>query len=79
MTRGWRWPDHSPHRILHPVARPRHARYAANGTTRSWLWYVAPDGWKVKVVPFRFDLKKAKLIGTIMVIDEFSFDLMQRQ
>ena len=41
--------------------------------------FVAPDGWKVKVVPFRLDLKKGKLIGTIMVIDEFSFDLMQRQ
>jgi hypothetical protein len=39
----------------------------------------APDGWKVTVVPFRLDLKKGKLIGTIVVIDEFSFDLMQRQ
>jgi hypothetical protein len=41
--------------------------------------FEAPRGWKVKVVPFRLDLKKGKLIGTIMAIDELSFDLIQRQ
>jgi hypothetical protein len=41
--------------------------------------FLAPDGWKVNAVPFRLDLKKGKLIGTIMAIDQFSFDLMQWQ
>jgi hypothetical protein len=41
--------------------------------------FVAPEGWKVKIVPFRLDLKKGKLIGTITAIDKFSFDFMQRQ
>ena len=41
--------------------------------------FVAPEGWKVKVVSSRLDLKRGKLIGTIMAVDEFSFDLMQRQ
>jgi hypothetical protein len=39
----------------------------------------APDGWKVKVVSSRLDLKKGKLIGTIMAIDQLSFEFMQRQ
>jgi hypothetical protein len=39
----------------------------------------APEGWKVKVVSSRLDLKKGKLTGSIMAIDEWSFQTMQRQ
>jgi hypothetical protein len=38
-----------------------------------------PMGWKVKSVPFRLDLKKGRVIGTIGAIDDFTFDLLQRQ
>ncbi len=31
------------------------------------------EGWKVKVVPFRLDLKKGKLLAVVGAIDEFSF------
>jgi hypothetical protein len=41
--------------------------------------FVAPEGWKVKVVPFRLDLKHGKLVGTITAIDELSFGLLERQ
>jgi hypothetical protein len=39
----------------------------------------APAGWKVKAVPFRLDLKKAKILGFIMVIEEFGFNVMNIQ
>jgi hypothetical protein len=29
----------------------------------------APEGWEVKIVPFRLDLKKGKVIGSIQAID----------
>jgi hypothetical protein len=38
-----------------------------------------PSGWKVKVVPFRLDLKAGKVLGTIMAIDEFTFEHLQYQ
>ena len=41
--------------------------------------FVAPEGWKVKVVPFGLDLKKGKLIGTIMAIDPSFFEHMRRK
>jgi hypothetical protein len=41
--------------------------------------FLAPDCWKAKVVPFGLNLKKGKLIDTIIAIDQLSFDLMQRQ
>jgi hypothetical protein len=41
--------------------------------------FEAPTGWKVKTVPFRLDLKAGKVIGSIMAIDEFTFDLLQLQ
>lgn len=62
-------PDLATHLVRPPQPPPRGPE----------MIFVAPDGWKVKVVPFRLDLKKGKLIGTIMAIDEFSFDLMQKQ
>jgi hypothetical protein len=37
-----------------------------------------PKGWKVTVVPFRLDLKKGKIIGTIEAIDEFWFEERQQ-
>jgi hypothetical protein len=43
------------------------------------MTFEAPDGWKVKSVPFRLDLKAAKVLGSIMAIDEFTFDLLQLQ
>jgi hypothetical protein len=38
-----------------------------------------PKGWNVQAVPFRLDLKRGKLIGSIMAIDEATFTLLQHQ
>jgi hypothetical protein len=43
------------------------------------MFFEAPTGWKVKRVPFRLDLKAGKVIGSIMAIDEFSFEHMQHE
>lgn len=43
------------------------------------MTFDTPAGWKVKVVPFRLDLKKGKLVGSIGAIDGFSFETLQRQ
>jgi hypothetical protein len=43
------------------------------------MTFEAPDGWKVKPVPFRLDLKKGKIVGSITAIDKFGFELLQRQ
>jgi len=76
-------PDHPAHWIRGFLLSPdlaAHLTQPAESPPRGpEMGFAAPDGWKVKVVPFRLDLKRGKLIGTIMAIDEFSFDLMQRQ
>lgn len=41
--------------------------------------FALPPGWKKKVVLFRLDLKKGKLIGTIQAIDESSFENLLSQ
>jgi hypothetical protein len=41
--------------------------------------FEAPNGCKVKTVPFRLDLKAGKVIGSILAIDEFTFGLLQSQ
>jgi hypothetical protein len=41
--------------------------------------FEAPEGWKMKRVPFRLDLKAGKVIGSIMSIDEFSFEHIQHE
>src|SRR5437762_996877 len=63
-------PDHPAHWIRGFLLSPELATHLAQppeppprGPEMS---FVAPDGWKVKVVPFRLDLKKGKLIGTIL-------------
>jgi len=38
-----------------------------------------PNGWKVKKVPFRLDLKAGKVIGSITAIDEPTFNLFRYQ
>lgn len=43
------------------------------------MFFEAPDGWKVKKVPFRLDLKAGKVVGSIMAIDEFSYGHMQHE
>jgi len=43
------------------------------------MFFEAPSGWKVKKVPFRLDLKAGKVIGSIMAIDEFTFNHLQWQ
>lgn len=43
------------------------------------MHFEAPDGFKMKIVPFRLDLKKGKLIAVISAIDQFTFDLLHRQ
>jgi len=41
--------------------------------------FEAPANWKVKTVPFGLDLKKGKLMGSIMVIDGLSFGIIKVQ
>lgn len=41
--------------------------------------FEAPNGWKVKTVPFRLDLKAGKVIGLIMPIDESPLEGSQRE
>src|SRR4029077_20723924 len=76
-------PDHPAHWIhgflLSPDLATHLTQPAETPPRGPEMSFIAPEGWKVKVVPFRLDLKKGKLVGTIMAIDEFSFDLMQRQ
>lgn len=76
-------PDHSAHWIRGFLLSPDLATILTQPEEPSprgpEMSFVAPDGWKVTVVPFRLDLKKGKLVGTIMVIDELSFDFNQRQ
>lgn len=43
------------------------------------MLFEAPNGWKVKSVPFRLDLKAGKVAGSIGAIDEFTFGLLQLQ
>lgn len=43
------------------------------------ITFEAPKGWTVKAVPFRLDLKKGKLVGSITASDEQSFEVVQRQ
>lgn len=43
------------------------------------MLFEAPNGWKVNTVPFRLDLKAGKIIGSIMAIDESSFEGSQRE
>src|SRR5205807_2161590 len=43
------------------------------------IFFEAPNGWKVKKVPFRLDLKAGKLIGSIMAIDDLTFGHLQWQ
>jgi hypothetical protein len=76
-------PDHPAHWIigfLHSSDLATHLTQPPEPPPRGpEMSFDAPEGWKVKVVPFRLDVKQGKLIGTIMAIDESSFDLMQRQ
>ena len=39
----------------------------------------SPRGWKVKKVPFRLDLKADKVVGSIMAIDDDTFQMLQYQ
>jgi hypothetical protein len=41
--------------------------------------FEAPVDWKVKYVPFAIHLKKGKVIGEIMVIDELSYSMIKSQ
>lgn len=43
------------------------------------MLFDAPNGWRVKTVPFALDLKAGKVVGSIMAIDEFSFEASQRE
>jgi hypothetical protein len=43
------------------------------------MTFEPPTGWKVKEVPFRLDLKAGKVIGSIMAIDEGTFELLTWQ
>ena len=76
-------PDHPAHWILGFLLSPdlaTHLTQPAESPPRGpEMLFEAPNGWKVRKVPFRLDLKAGKVIGSIMAIDEFTFDLLQQQ
>jgi len=76
-------PDHPAHWILGFIVSPTLAfdpmqppRPPPRGPE---MLFEAPKGWKVKIVPFRLDLKAGKVIASIMAIDEGTFRLLQWQ
>jgi hypothetical protein len=76
-------PEHPAHWILGFLLSPDLATLLAESATAPprgpEMLFEAPNGWKVKAVPFRLDLKAGKVIGSIMAIDEFTFGLLQLQ
>jgi hypothetical protein len=76
-------PDHPAHWIRGFLLSPdlaTHLTQPAEAPPRGpEMHFEAPNGWKVKAVPFRLDLKAGKVIGSIMAIDQFTFDLLQLQ
>jgi hypothetical protein len=76
-------PDHPAYWVLGFLSSPDLATHLIRPTAPPprgpALTLDAPEGWKVKEVSSRLDLKKGKLIGTIMAIDELSFQAMCRQ
>lgn len=76
-------PDHPAHWVLGYLAAPglveQLARPPEPLPVGPKIEFVPPKGWKVKVVPFRLDLKKGKLIGSITAADEQALDTLQRQ
>ena len=76
-------PDHPAHWIRGFLLSPDLATYltqpAEPPPRGPEISFVAPEGWKVKLVPFRLDLKKGKLIGSVMAINQLTFGMMQRQ
>jgi len=76
-------PDHPAHWIRGFLLSPDLATYltqpAEPPPRGPEISFVAPKGWKVNLVPFRLDLKKGKLIGSVMAINQLTFDMMQRQ
>jgi hypothetical protein len=75
--------DHPAHRVvgylLHPDLATHLTRPPEPPERGPQMMFDAPDGWKIRPVPFRLDLKAGKVLGSIMAIDEFSFDLLQHQ
>jgi hypothetical protein len=76
-------PDHPAHWILGYLLYPDLAASLTAPTEPSprgpEMTFEAPKGWKVKAVPFGLDLKTGKVLGSIMVIDELTYGLFQRQ
>jgi hypothetical protein len=76
-------PDHPAHWIRGFLLSPdlaTHLTQPAEPPPRGpEMLFEAPNSWKVKSVPFRLDLKAGKVIGSIMAIDQFTFDLLQLQ
>ena len=85
LLEGWLTdkPEHPAHWILGFLLSPdlaTHLTQPAEIPPRSpEMLFEAPNGWKVKTVPFRLDLKAGKVIGSIMAIDKFTFELLQLQ
>ena len=76
-------PEHPAHWILGFLLSPDLATLLNEPATQPprgpEMLFEAPNGWKVKAVPFRLDLEAGRLIGSIMAIDESTFGLLQLQ
>jgi hypothetical protein len=76
-------PDHPAHWIrgflLSPDLTTHLTRPAEPPPRGPEMLFEPPNGWKVKAVPFRLDLKAGKVIGSITAIEEFSFETSQRE
>jgi hypothetical protein len=76
-------PEHPAHWILgfllSPDLAPQLTQSSEQLPRGPEILFEAPNGWKVKAVAFRLDLKAGKVIGSIMAIDEFTFGLLQLQ
>jgi hypothetical protein len=71
-------PDHPAHWILGFILSPTLATDLTQPPEPPprgpEMRFETPDGWKVKSVPFRLDLKAGKVTGSIMAIDQSGFD-----
>ncbi len=75
--------DHPAHWVLGFLLSPdlaTHLTQPAQPPPRGpEMTFEAPSGWRIKTVPFRLDLKAGKVLGSIMAIDESTFEMLQHQ
>jgi hypothetical protein len=85
LLEGWLEdkPDHPAHWILGFILSPTLATDLTQPSEPAprgpEMLFEAPKGWKVKAVPSALDLRGGKVVGSVMAIDEASFEFSQRE